>query len=229
MFYFTNLTNVHAAAGGGGHSLGGLLIFTSPSQDDLNTLIERANQREGGISTKSLGQGYELSVNYEYRFSGTMFSVAMRPSYFMQSSKGSGNGKGFDYILSGWSLFPMLKLTPLENSFIKFYMQVGLGYGRLNGLISESGAMAQFTSGTFGGSTGLGAEFCFTPEHCMMLEGNLRYLPFERNKASSVVGGSFVSGSLSQAANGQEVEIDNVDLATTMSGVQGTLGYMYHF
>lgn len=218
-----------ASGGGGGHALGGQLIFLSPTQDDMNTLIDRANQREGGITTKPLGQGYELTVNYEYRFSGTMFSAVVRPSYFMQGQKGSGKDGGFDYTLSGWTFFPMLKLTPLENSFIKFFLQIGLGYGSLKGLISEAGSMVQFSHGSFGGLAGLGAEFCFTGEHCMLMEGNLRYLPFERNMASTVVGGSFASGSLTNYANGQEVEVDNRDLATTMSGVLATIGYMYHF
>lgn len=229
LLFLLNIPYASARGGGGGHALGGLLIFTSPSQNDINDLIEGANTRQGGISTKPMDQAYELTLNYEYRFSGSMFGLSIRPSYFMQSTKGTGKDGRYDYILSGWTFFPVLKIVPLENSFIKFYMMVGLGYGSLKGIISEQSTMVNFSHGTFGGLGGLGAEFCFTDEHCMQLEGTLRYLPFERNIASGMVGSSFETGSLTRAATGLEVEIDNHDLATTMSGVLATIGYIYHF
>ncbi len=219
-----------ARGGGGGHTLGGLLAFTSPNQSDINNLISAANTREGGISTKELGSGYELTGTYQYRFSGTMFAIMVRPSYFMQSQKGKGTSGGFDYVLSGWTLFPMFKMIPLENSFIKFFMQTGVGYGSMSGMISEAGSMVTFKTGSFGGVLGLGAEFCFTDEHCMSLEGNMRYLPFERNIATDVVtGNGFAAGSLTNAVKGQEVELNNRDLGTTMSGMLATIGYVYNF
>jgi opacity protein-like surface antigen len=221
-----------ARGGGGNHSFGGSLIFASPSQDDIDTLIGNANTTAGGISTKPMGQGYEFVIQYMYRFSGSMFSLLFRPSYFMQSSTGkASNGDKYNYELSGWTLFPMFRLTPLENSFMKFYMQIGMGYGRLTGKIRENVNTVEYSGGNFGATTGLGAEFCFFDDHCFNLEGNFRYLPFERNKATSVSAGSgWASGSLSgPTASGEEVEINNRDLGTTLSGVLATIGYTFYF
>lgn len=221
-----------AKGGSGGHSFGGSFIFASPSQDDMDTLISSANTTAGGISTKPLGQGYELVFQYMYRFSGSMFALLFRPSYFSQSSKGSASGGAkYNYELSGWTFFPMFRLVPLENSFLKFYMQVGVGYGRLTGNIRENDSVIEFSGGNFGGTTGLGAEFCFFDNHCFNLEGNFRYLPFERNKATSVSApGGWGTGSLTgPPASGEEVEMNNRDLGTTLSGVLATIGYTFYF
>lgn len=214
------------AKGAGGHSVGGSLIFISPAQDDMDTLIDRANSRAGGISTDHFSQGYEFALNYQYRFGGTIFAMMFRPSYFTQKTEGSGTGGSFDYSLSGWTMFPMLRLYPLENSFIKFFMQMGLGYGQIYGEITEGSAGVKFKSSQFGAMGGLGAEFCFTKEHCLALEGNLRYLPYERNKPTST-SGTPASGSFD--GTGSEVEVDGADMFSTMSGVQATLGYQYYF
>lgn len=225
-------TIVHARGGGGGHSIGGSIIFTSPSQDDMDTLISNSNTAAGGISTKPLGQGYEFVFQYMYKFSGTMFAMLVRPSYFTQSSKGtaSATSANYNYELSGWTLFPMVRMVPLENSFMKFYMQVGVGYGRLTGKIRENNNTIEFVGGNFGASAGLGAEFCFLDDHCLNLEGNFRYLPFERNKATSASApGGWASGSLTNAVSGEEVELNNRDLGTTMSGVLATIGYTMYF
>jgi hypothetical protein len=222
----TALTPTLFAAGGGGHSVGGSIIMMTPAQNDIDALIDLANQSAGGISTKAMGTAYEFMGHYTYRFSGTMFALQFRPSYFMHSSKGSGSGGDYNYELSGFTFFPMFRMTPLENSFIKFFMQLGLGYGRLSGAITEGAASIDFAGGNFGAMTGIGAEFCFTDEHCMVIEGNFRYLPIERNIASSV-NGSFTS--LSRAIKNKEVEYLDTDLRTTMSGVQGVLGYTYNF
>lgn len=225
------LANARGGGGGGNHSLGGNLIFASPAQDDLDTLIGNANTTAGGISTKPFGQGYEFVFQYMYRFSGSMFALLFRPSYFTQKSTGSATGGAkYNYELSGWTFFPMFRLIPLENSFLKFYMQIGVGYGKLTGKIRENDSSIEFSGGNFGGTTGLGAEFCFFDNHCFNLEGNFRYLPFERNKASSVSSNAaWGTGSLTNAVEGEEVELNNRDLGTTMSGVLATLGYTYYF
>ncbi len=217
--------------GGGNHSLGGNLIFASPAQDDLDTLLGSANTAAGGISTKPLGQGYEFVFQYMYRFSGSMFALLFRPSFFNQGSTGkAASGAKYNYELTGWTFFPMFRLIPLENSFLKFYMQIGVGYGRLTGKIRENDSTIEFSGGNFGGTTGLGAEFCFFDDHCFNLEGNFRYLPFERNKATAVnAAGGWGTGSLTNAVNGEEVEMNNRDLGTTLSGVLATLGYTYYF
>jgi len=210
--------------GGGGHSLQFGLGLLTAGQDDMNTLIKTA--RAAGADTGDMGSAYELFAQYQYRFSGTMFAIAFRPSYVMQSATGSGGGSAYDYKLSGLTVFPIFRLYPLENSFIKFYMQTGLGYGRMSGDVSAGGNSIAFSGSAFGALGGLGVDFCFTPEHCVSIEGNLRYLPIERNVASSASGS--VPG-LSQSTNGQEVEISGGDLKTTLSGIQGSIAYTLNF
>jgi hypothetical protein len=217
---------VFAKGGSSGNSSLGLGISSiSPSQDDLNLLIERSNT-SSAITTSKFGSAFELEAHYMYRFSGEMFAIMFRPSYFSQSTKGSGAAGDYNYSLSGWSLFPILRLYPLENSFIKFFLEIGLGYGQLYGDITEGGATVKFKGSDFGALGGLGAEFCFTGNHCMALEGAFRYLPLQRNLPSSTSG---TPASNSFNASGKEVELDGGDMQTTMSGVLGTLGYTYYF
>lgn len=221
------LTSTNAFARGGGsdgHSLEFGLGLLTAGQDDMNTLIKTA--RASGADTGDMGSGIELFAQYQYRFSGTMFAIAFRPSYVTQSATGSGGGSSYDYKLSGMTVFPIFRLYPLENSFIKFYMQTGLGYGRMSGDISAGGNTIAFAGSAFGAMGGLGVDFCFTPEHCLSIEGNLRYLPIERNVASSASG--TVPG-LSQSTNAQEVEIGGGDLRTTLSGIQGSIAYTLNF
>lgn len=217
--------NAFAAGGrGGGHSMQFGLGLLTAGQDDMNSLIKTA--RAAGADTGDMGSAYELFGQYQYRFSGTMFAIAFRPSYIMQSATGSGGGSSYDYKLSGLTLFPIFRFYPLENSFIKFYMQTGLGYGSMSGDISAGGNSIAFKGSAFGALGGLGVDFCFTPSHCVSIEGNLRYLPIERNLATSASG--TVPG-LSQSTNGQEVEINGTDLKTTMSGIQGSIAYTLNF
>ena len=227
-----SLSQKSLAASAGGHSIGAGLIVMTPSQDDLNLLIQRANTREGGISTSSLNNAYELNVFYQYRFSGSMFALQFKPSYFLQSSTGSGTSGKFNYSLDGFTVFPMLRMFPLENNYIKFLIQVGLGYGALFGRVDEAAANVSFHGSTFGYQAGLGAEFCFNANHCVSIEGNIRYLPISRNVASSQ-SGTWAADSISQPNAGDitknEVELDGSDLATTLSGIQGQIGYIFTF
>jgi hypothetical protein len=208
----------------GSHSMQFGLGLLTAGQDDINSLIKTA--RTAGADTGDMGSAYELFGQYQYRFSGTMFAMAFRPSYVMQTATGSGGGNSYDYKLTGFTFFPIFRLYPLENSFIKFYMQTGLGFGRMSGDINAGGNTIAFSGSAFGAMGGLGVDFCFTPNHCLTVEGNLRYLPLERNVATSSSGS--VPG-LSQSASGQEVEIGGGDLKTTMSGIQGSLAYTLNF
>lgn len=203
---------------GGGHSLGLGLSIMSPSQGDVNSWIDSL----GTTGTKNLGTGYEVMVDYEYKFSMTMFSMLMRPSYFTQSASGGG----VEAKLTGLTVFPILRLYPLENNFIKFFMQVGLGYGQLKTELSNSNTVGSgsFDGSTFGAMGGIGAHFCFTESHCLAVEGNVRYLPIERNTGSS--SGS-LGGTITQTQG--ELELNNKDLGTTLSGIQGILGYKLIF
>lgn len=213
--------------GGGGHSITGGLTTISSDQKDLNSIIDTVNSSQGGVSTKSLTSAYDFFVQYQYRFSGSMFALVFRPSYFTQSGKGSGTTVGdYNHSLSGFTFFPLLRLYPLENSFIRFFMQAGVGFGYLKGEVKQGDASLSYSGSNFGAQAGLGAEFCFTENHCMTLEGNVRYLPIERNIADSVNG--TLTG-FTQAQKSREVEYDQNDMATTMSGIQGVLGYTYHF
>ena len=223
-----------AAAKGGGYALGIQLGLVTAGQAQMNELIKRANTRESGISTGELNSAYEAAVSMMYRFQGTIFAAQLRPSFFYQNQSGSGNGGAFDYGLTGYSIMPILRLYPLENPFMKFYMQFGLGYGRVSGSIEENNTAApthgkvDFSGGAFGSMAGLGAEFCFRPQHCISFEGNYRYMNFERLLAGNV-SGSFATNSLSQATKGQEVELDSADLAVRMGGLMFMAGYNYWF
>ncbi len=213
---------------GGGHSLGAGIIFASPDQEDINNLIERANARVGGISTKQLTSAYEFFAFWMYRFNGTMYAIQFRPSYFIQSQSGSGTGGTYAYNLSGFTVFPIFRLYALENSFMKFFLQSGIGYGRINGKIEEAGATVEFAGGNFGMMGGAGAEFCFVPSHCIVVEGNLRYLPIDRNITTSSTG-TFASDSISQNTVDHELEYNNQDLRTTLGGFQAVVEYTFHF
>ncbi len=209
------------AAGGGGHSLGFGAALSSPTQDDLNGVISEINASESRAVDK-LGTGYEFDLYYQYRFSGSMFAIQFRPSYFMQSASGSS----YDTKLSGFTIFPMVRLYPLENNFIKFFLQTGVGYGRLSGNMDGPNGKVAWSGGAFGATAGLGSEFCFTDEHCMVIEGNVRYLPIERNIVSSKSG--TVSGFDTPTVDG-ELENGNSDVKTSMSGIQGIISYQMNF
>lgn len=209
----------------------GLGISTvSAGQNDVNSLIDAAAEGAATSNTKNLGSAWELYANWVYRFSGTMYSFVLRPSYFTQTSEGSGTDGNYDYKLTGYTVFPIFRLYPLENSFIKFYMQGGLGYGSLSGDITAGTKNLAFKGSAFGAMGGIGVDFCFTDAHCLTVEGNLRYMPIERNLTT---GGNCSAANdvpgVSQCGGSSEVERDGKDLATTMSGVQGLIGYTMHF
>ena len=218
---------VFAKGGGGGHALTFGLTTIGSDQKDINSIIDNVNSTQGGVSTKRLTSALDIFGQYTYRFSGTIFALAFRPSYFTQSGKGSGATVGnYEHSLTGYTFFPLLRIYPLENSFIRFFMQGGVGFGYLKGTVKQGESSMSFSGSNFGAQAGIGAEFCFTDNHCMNVEGNLRYLPIERNTADSVSG--TLTG-FSQVQASREVEYDQNDLATTMSGIQGVLGYTYIF
>ncbi len=218
------ISSAFARGGSGGHSLGIGLGLATPSQDDLNNHIGTYNTQTGN-NVEKFGTAMEYYLSYGYRFSGTMFAMVLRPTYFTQSAKGSGS----TYSLTGYSFFPMLRIIPLENGFIKFFMQTGVGYGKLSGKMEQAGNGSQeFSGGAFGAMAGLGAEFCFTDSHCMTLEGNFRYLPIERNIITSSSLGATNNGNVTNTGS-QELEYNGNDLKTTMSGIQGVIGYVMNF
>lgn len=232
LFLFLSLfvsQSLWAIGGSGGHSIGGGLVLGGPTQSDLDSLIDYADSHvSGGISTKNFSSATELFAFYQYRFSGSMFAVQFRPSYFSQSVTGKGTGGDYDYSLSGFTVFPIVKMYPLENSFIKFFLQTGLGYGTLDGKVEEGAGKLEFSGGNFGALFGLGADFCFTNNHCIAIEGNYRYLPIERNIITKSNGGAF-AGSVTGSTKKEEFEMNNRDVKTSLSGFSGYLLYTYVF
>ena len=218
---------VFAKGGSGGHEVSVGLSSISSTQKDINSIIDSVNSAQGGVTTKNLTSAYDFFAQYSYRFSGTIFALVFRPSYFTQSGSGSGTTVGnYSHSLTGFTFFPLLRLYPLENNYIRFFMQAGVGFGYLKGEVKQGDGSLNYAGSNFGAQAGLGADFCFTPNHCMTLEGNVRYLPIERNIAESASG--TLSG-FSQVAVSREVEYDQNDMTTTMSGIQGVLGYTYRF
>jgi hypothetical protein len=215
---------VFARGGGGGHAFGGGLALVNPGQNDLDATVDEVNAANA-IAVNKLGAGYELYGHYTYKFSGTIFALQFRPSYIMQNATGAG----YDLKMTGLTLFPIFQIIPLENDFIKFRLQVGLGYGTLSGEFSGGGNSVGWKGSAFGALGGLGADFCFTDNHCMAIEGNLRYLPFERNLVTSVSGTSAALGFDAGIVSGGELENGNKDVGTSLSGIQGLIGYTYSF
>ncbi|MEK6773705.1 MAG: hypothetical protein AABY64_07185 [Bdellovibrionota bacterium] len=231
------LTSESTEAKSGGASIKGDsaisfgLSIISSQQKDLNSLVDFVNANSGGVSTKAMNSAYDFYGQYMFRFSGSMFGLAFRPSYFMQSSTGTGASVGdYKHELTGYTFFPLLRIYPLENNFIKFFLQAGVGYGYLKGKITQGSNALEYSGSNFGGQAGLGAEFCFTASQCIGIEGNVRYLPVSRNVVDTLAG-TFPAGSsgLSQAEASRELEYDTNDLATTMSGIQGVVSYIFNF
>lgn len=222
-----------AKRGGGGGGISGSseigigLSTVSSTQKDINSIIDNVNATQGGVSTKNLTSAYDFFIQYAFRFTGTSFALVLRPSYFTQSGSGSGPTVGdYEHTLTGYTFFPLIRLYPLENNFIRFFMQFGVGVGYLKGTVKQGTSSLSYAGSNFGGQAGLGADFCFAPNHCLTLEGNLRYLPIERNIADSA-SGTFTG--FTQTEANREVEYDRNDLTATMSGIQGILAYTFIF
>ncbi len=216
----------------GTFSLGFAAGITAADQGDMNELQSRANTREGGISTGQLGNAWEFAGIFQYRYSGSMLAIQLKPTYFFQSEDGkNAAGTSFEYGVSGWTIFPTAKFHMLESDTMKFYSQLAIGYGFASGTIKEEdasgsgNATVEFSGGDLGYLAGLGAEFCFTKSHCIMVEGNYRFLKISR-VTSDKSSGTFDSDSISQSSG--EVEYDNKDLSINLSGIQGYIGYVFH-
>ena len=62
----------------------------------------------------------------------------------------------------------------------------------------------------------MGAEFCFTPDHCLNLEGDYRYLSFERNIVTNSTG---AAGGVRNNTKGPKGGQDKLDLNVRLGGV----------
>lgn len=211
----------------GENSLGfGLGLITS-DQANMNDIIDTANTA-GGSNVKNLSSGLEFFAQYGIRFDGSWWGFVFRPSMMSQTTSGVCSGGHCKYEVNGMTFFPMIRMVPLENGVVKLFFQVGLGYGQMEGSITQPGKSVKFKGSAFGALGGLGVDLCITESHCITVEGNLRYLPIERNliTSGSTTG---MAGGVSGTASGDEIEVNSKDLGTTMSGLQGLISYTMLF
>jgi hypothetical protein len=210
----------------GEHSLGFGIGLITADQGNMDDVIDTANT--GGGNVKNLGSGYEFFAQYAVRFDRSWWGFVFRPSFMSQSTDGTCQGGSCSYEVSGASFFPMIRMIPLENSIIKLFFQIGLGYGQMTGSIKQPAGSVKFKGSAFGAIGGLGVDLCITESHCITVEGNLRYLPIERNLITSG-SATGLSGNISGATEGNEIEVNSKDLGTTMSGLQGIISYTLMF
>jgi opacity protein-like surface antigen len=214
---------------GGSISIGAGIAFANADQTGLNALIDSAKV-SANSSVSKFSSATEFLGYATFRFANGFTAVQLRPSLFQQSTAGSGTDGTHKYELSGYTIFPMARIIPLSNDFIDFYMQAGLGYGKLDGTVRNGSRSANFSGSAFGAQVGLGAEFCFVPSHCVNVEGNYRYLPIERNLVSSGTGPANLPYGTTQASPDSELEDANGrDIATTLSGISGLVSYTFNF
>lgn len=197
----------------GGSSLAALFGMAINDQGDMNAVAENF------AGTPELGNALELSGFYQYRISGTMWALQFRPSYVWQSES--------ELSASAIILMPMVRMYPLQSSVLGLFMQLGIGFGLGSGSFDDpAGGSIEFKGNTQGYLLGLGIDICFTKNHCMLFEGNIRSMRFERVISES--NGS-ITGLTSGSSNGEEVERGNRDMYMTFSGLQTNLGYVYYF
>ena len=75
---------------------------------------------------------------------------------------------------------------------------------------------------------GVGVELHLGGAHSLVLEGGWRYLPIERKIVTST-SGSPAGDSVSQTDLNGELEYDDRDLGTNMSGTQMLVAYSFAF
>lgn len=211
---------------GGSLSIGAGWAFATADQDGINQIISNA-KATSSATTSELKAAMEYNLQLTFRFANNLVAIQLRPSFFKQSESGTGTGGSYDYSLSGFTLFPLVRIIPLSNDIIDFYVQGGLGYGSLDGDITNGPTTVSFSGTNFGAQFGLGADFCFFPQHCFGIEGNYRYLPISRNIVGSSNG--VLSNNITQVTAGSEFEAANSDVATNLSGISGLVSYTFNF
>lgn len=215
------------AFAGGSLSVGLGIAVATADQDGINQLVQAA-KASNSTTAGNLSSATEYMGHVTFRFSNNLVALQIRPSYFMQDSSGSGTDGSYEYSLSGTSIFPLIRIIPLSNDLIDFYMQFGLGYGSLNGKIRNGARTVDFKGGNFGTQFGIGADFCFLPDHCFGIEGNYRYLPIPRNLVTASSGA--LPAGVTQATPDRELEDASFnDVATKLSGISGVLMYTFNF
>lgn len=234
------MTPEHATAagkkkGGRGAFRGGTISagfgvgIVTANQSGLNTMID-VSKTAVAATTSNFSSGIEYMGHVTFRFSNDLVAIQIRPTYFEQSTSGTGTDGSHSYSLKGYSLFPLVRLIPLSNEIIDFYLQAGVGYGKIDGSVTNGPRNVNFSGSSFGMQAGIGADFYFFPDHGFGVEGNYRYLPVVRNIASSGTGPTNLPYGSSQAAADRELEdLNGSDVATSMSGISAQLTYSYTF
>ena len=204
------------ARSGSGWNMGLNFGLVNAGQEDMDKVIE---QGPGG---SDMGNGLEVNGSFGYSFGD--ISMLIRPGYYWVSEDGAGS----EYSLNAFSIMPMLRWNLLSNNTIAFYTQLGLGWTMMSGEIKEAGYNVEFSGSTIGYAGGLGAEFCFIDNHCFYLEANLRVAEVARMTVDST-SGTNTNSAITQAGKGQEFEINDRDFSSSLSGIQGLIGYNLRF
>ena len=223
VFVFMTLPTFSWAAGGGlssSMSVGIMGGFVNSEQDNINILRSRANARTAN-NASDLTKAYEAGPFIQWR--AGLLGFQLRPSYFTQS-EGSGL---YEYKTSGYTVEAHFKLYPLENQNLKLFFETGVAYGSQKTHIKEDTFTVDAEGSNLGYLIGLGVELNSGP-HALILEAGWRYLPIERNIVTSTTG-TPAANSVSQYGVNQELEYDNRDLSTNMSGTKMMIGYAFNF
>lgn len=213
-------------------SLGVSFGFVNNDLTDLDDLIVSANAdgATGPITTKQLGNGYEVAAILGYRFDGTVWAVHLQPSYYFNSEDGTGDTGTFEYGVTALVAMPMLRVYALENDFLSLFFQFGVGWAQMYGKINEGPDQTEFSGSNLGYQGGVGLAMCYAKMHCLNVEANLRFLEVERSIVDETTsGGTHATGRVTQAVQGQELEVDGRDLGIDLSGLQFLAGYVFRF
>jgi hypothetical protein len=211
-------------------SLGGFFGTVSAEQSDLNKLMDNADSRAGGVSVNNLESAYEVSAYFQYRVDKSLWAFQLRPSYFFSSTDGSASGAlggKYAYSVSGFAVAGLVKVYPLESNYLRMYFIGGLNYGHLSTEIEEASFKVDASGSNLGFQFGVGLEVTLG-SHGILFEAGVRKLAIERNLVDST-SGTAESGSVSQHARDSELELNNKDLGTSLSGVKVQLGYAFYF
>ena len=100
LFSLIMMVSSNLWAAKGGSSIGGFFGTAGASQTDINSVITTTSSGAGRLTS-----GLEFAGFWQYRFSG-MLALQFRGSYLSQSESNGSN----KYALSGFTLFPMMRL-----------------------------------------------------------------------------------------------------------------------
>lgn len=218
------------AFAGGSLAIGFGVSLVTAEQSGLNSMISTAKTgAPGGTSTSNFGTGLEYSGQFTFTFSNGYTAIQLRPSYFTQSTSGSATDGTYSYNLTGFTFFPLVRLIPLANDVISFYVQGGLGYGKLDGEVTNGPRNITFSGSNFGMQIGVGADFYLFPDHGFGFEGSYRYLPIQRNIVTGTSGAGTIYGTTQTTPDRELEDLNGSDVATTLSGISGAITYTYNF